>query len=214
MFDNILIGKRIKEARLQKKYRQDDVATAIGVATSTIARYERGKIERVKLPIIEAIARYLEVEPGWIMGNTISPESQNTPSTEKECVHLPILGHVAAGAGCFADNQVISTTPVPSYWIKTKENYVFLKVCGDSMYPEFQENDLVLVKIQPSVDSGHYAVALVDDENGVIKKIVYGADWIELLSVNPMYPPRRFEGAEVQRVRIFGLVKKTLRNYL
>ena len=33
-------------------------------------------------------------------------------------------------------------------------------------------------------------------------------DGIELLSVNPYYPPKRFEGAEVQRIRILGIVKE------
>ena len=34
---------------------------------------------------------------------------------------------------------------------------------------------------------------MIDEEDGVVKKIVYGPDFIELHSINPMYPVRRFE---------------------
>ena len=64
---------------------------------------------------------------------------------------------------------------------------------------------------QASVDSGSIAVVIVDDEDGVIKRVVYGDDFIELQSINPMYPPRRFEGRDVLRIRVFGLVKEVKR---
>ena len=59
------------------------------------------------------------------------------------------------------------------------------------------------------MDSGTYAVVIIDDDDGVVKKVRYGKDWIELISENPYYPPRRFEGEDVQRVRIFGRVMES-----
>ena len=82
------------------------------------------------------------------------------------------------------------------------------------MCPEFQDGDKVLVRVQSSVDSGDYGIVLIDGDNAVIKKITYGDDWIELVSVNPMYPPRKFENEDVLNVRGFGLVKKSWRCYL
>ena len=82
------------------------------------------------------------------------------------------------------------------------------------MYPEFQDGDKVLVRVQSSVDSGDHGIVLIDGDSAVIKKITYGDDWIELISVNPMYPPRRFENEDVLNVRVFGLVKKSWRCYL
>ena len=39
---------------------------------------------------------------------------------------------------------------------------------------------------------------MIDEEDGVVKKIVYGPDFIELHSIN-MYPVRRFENEDVTR---------------
>ena len=44
------------------------IAAEIGVAKSTVSRYENGDIEVLKLPVIEAIARVLHVDPAWLVG--------------------------------------------------------------------------------------------------------------------------------------------------
>ena len=44
------------------------------------------------------------------------------------------------------------------------------------MYPEFQDGDHVLVRVQSSVDSGDYGIVLIDCDSAVIKKITYGDD--------------------------------------
>ena len=76
------------------------------------------------------------------------------------------------------------------------------------MSPLIDDGCDILIKKQESVDSGQIGVVLIDDEDAVVKKINYDKDWIELVSINPYYPPRRFEGADIQRVRVVGLVKK------
>ena len=49
-------------------------------------------------------------------------------------------------------------------------------------------------------------VLLLDGEEGLVKKVEYGPDWIDLISINPEYAPRHFEKAEVLRLRVVGLV--------
>ena len=56
-------------------------------------------------------------------------------------------------------------------------------------------------------------MVMVDNEMGVVKRLVYGNDYIELQSVNPMYPPRRFNGADMEKIRVFGKVKGMKRTF-
>lgn len=65
-----------------------------------------------------------------------------------------------------------------------------------------------LLKKQPSVDSGQIAAVLVDDEEAVVKKVLYNDNTVELHSVNPYYPPRVFKNNDVTRVQTLGLVKE------
>lgn len=68
--NNIEIGKRIHNARTLRKYTLDEVAQKIGVAKSTIQRYENGKITKIKLPVIDSIANALAVNPAWLVGKS------------------------------------------------------------------------------------------------------------------------------------------------
>ena len=56
----------------------DDIAKSIGLSKSTIQRYEKGTISRIKLPVIESIARVLNVDPNWLIGNTDIPGTSST----------------------------------------------------------------------------------------------------------------------------------------
>jgi repressor LexA len=113
-----------------------------------------------------------------------------------------------------ADNSIV--TYIPTYISNPLEQelYIWINVQGDSMSPLIDDGSEILVRKQDSVDSGQIGVVMIDGEDAVVKKITYGDDWIELVSINPYYPPRRFEKEEVLRVRVVGLVKKVSKNLM
>lgn len=67
---NEAIGKRITEARENFGITRKELAEKVGVAASTITRYEKGTIENIKMPVIEAISRALQVNPMWVIGKS------------------------------------------------------------------------------------------------------------------------------------------------
>lgn len=64
------IGERIRDTRKSKGKTLEDIAVEIGVARSTIQRYETGKIDKIKLPVISAIADSLGVYDAWLIGKS------------------------------------------------------------------------------------------------------------------------------------------------
>lgn len=206
MYNLILIGERIKSTRKELGMTLDDVAKKVSVARSTIQRYEKGLITSPKIPVLAAIAQALGVNDRWIMGISDDKTITNNNVNEDK-IPIPVLGEVAAGLGSYAQDNIVGYIFEDRAFVNENKEYAYLKVVGDSMYPEFKDGDLVMVQCQPTVDSGSYAVVMVDNDLGVVKRIVYGNSFVELQSVNPMYPPRRFEGEDISRIRIFGLVK-------
>lgn len=78
---NADIGKRIVEARIRTRLSGKELAEKVGVAASTITRYEKGTIANIKLPVIEAIARALSVNPMWLLGKS---EYQSTKEMKQK----------------------------------------------------------------------------------------------------------------------------------
>lgn len=67
---NIEIGTRIKMTREEKNYTLEDIAKELGMNKSTIQRYESGVVEKIKLPVVDAMARFLGVNPAWLIGKS------------------------------------------------------------------------------------------------------------------------------------------------
>ena len=205
-------GERIKMLRKEHNLTQEELGAKIGVQKAAIQKYEKGTVKNIKRDSLLKLAQILGTTPEYLLGWDETP-SNIEPINDSEFVMIPIIGKVAAGISCFAENNIVDYEPVLKSDVRDGEQYSFLRVVGDSMYPVFMEGDLVLVRCQSSVDSGSYAVVTIDGEDGVIKKVVYGKDFIELQSINPMYPPRRFEKEEVLRIRVFGLVREIKRKF-
>ncbi len=205
-------GERIKMLRKEHNFTQEELGAKIGVQKAAIQKYEKGTVKNIKHDSLIKLAQVLSTTPEYLLGWDGAPSNIEVVNNS-DFVTIPVIGRVAAGISCFADNNIVDYELIHKDDIRDGEQYTFLRVVGDSMYPLLMENDLVLVRCQSSVDSGSLAVVIIDDEDGVIKKVVYGNDFIELQSVNPMYPPRRFEDSEVQRIRVFGLVKEVKRKF-
>lgn len=213
MLDKESIGKKIFELRKERDLTLKEVADRVGVATSTIQRYERAKIAEVKKPVLDSIAHVLGVLPAQIYEDDPQLIPNAIPADMTQMIRIPVIGRVAAGLACHAEENIEDYSYCPKDIIISGETYVYLHVVGDSMSPKLMEGDLVLVRCQNMVDNGDYAVVLIDNEDGVVKKINFGKNYIELISENPYYPPRRFEDSEMERIRIFGKVIESRRKF-
>ena len=207
------ISKRLKLALETRNMKQIDLVSATGIGKSSISTYLSGEYEP-KQKNIYKISKALNVNEGWLMGLDVPMERDDAFSDDtEETTPIPLVGEVAAGLGAYAENNVIDYIKTPNSWLKGEGEHVYLKVTGDSMEPEMHSGDLALIRVQTSIDSGDYAVVIIDGENGVVKRVIYDSNWVELQSVNTMYASRRFENEDLERVRVFGVVRKILRNY-
>lgn len=64
--DYSVIGRRIRETRLNKKIRQEELADKINVSVAYMSRVETGK-SQVNLKRLTQIAETLEVSPGYLL---------------------------------------------------------------------------------------------------------------------------------------------------
>ncbi|MDE7293650.1 MAG: XRE family transcriptional regulator [Oscillospiraceae bacterium] len=213
----VALGKRIEGRRKSLKMTMAELGSRIGVAASTIQRYEAGKISRPKYAVLCAMASAMAVSVKELTGETqataasIKIPQNATPLDVSSMVNIPIIGKVAAGLSCYAEDYLEGYELEASEMIRSGFDYVYLRVRGDSMQPLIIENDLVLVRCQDVVENGDYGIVIIDGEDGVVKRIYMYRDKVELISENPYYPPRVFEGEECERVKIFGKVVEVKR---
>ena len=73
----------------------------------------------------------------------------------------------------------------------------------------------MLVLKQDTLDrSGQIGVVLYDGDQATLKKVEYvnGEDWMKLIPLNPLYPPKTITGCDLEQCRILGIPRLILRN--
>lgn len=187
------------------------VVKTLGIAAGSVTKWKNGAIPRGTT--LAKIADHFGVTTDYLLGKapTPVPASNLTPLPQRGMRIIPVYETVSAGFGAQAEDHVIDYLPCFILSESEANDSIGIKVKGDSMYPKIEDGDIIRVVKQNSVESGQLAVVLVDDE-GFVKRVVYGHGFVELQSINPLYPPMRFEGTEAERVRVIGLVRQIIKN--
>lgn len=195
---------RMKLRRSELKMSYQELSDKTGISKSTLQRYETGSIKKFPVEKAKLIAAALSMPAEELMGI----ENKGEPSSEFMNVYnIPVFDSVSAGFGCYADSSIAGYKPTYLSNIAQSDEFLWINVKGDSMSPTIDNGDTILVRRQDSVENGSVAVVMIEEE-AFVKKIMYGKNWVELHSFNPYYPPRRFEKAEAENIRIVGLVKE------
>lgn len=203
------IGKMINQRRTELKLTLEQVGQAVGVGKSTVKKWEDGYISNMRRDKIALLAKVLKMNPvSFITGEFKEEEEQAIPLPQTNVFMRPVYDSISAGFGVIAQDVPVDYMPTYITCPSEQDKYIWINVHGDSMSPLIDDGSKILVKKQPSVDSGQIAAVLVDDEEAVVKKILYNDNTVELHSVNPYYPPRVFKNNDGTRVQILGLVKE------
>lgn len=211
------IVKRLKESILKSGYSYAELEKLTGISRSSLQRYANGVTAKIPIDAIQIIAKAVGVEAEYILGwdDKSNPtniknqqDEQIVPLPQTNVFMRPVYDSISAGFGVIAQNVPVEYMPTYITCPSEQDKYIWINVHGDSMSPLIDDGSKILIKKQTSVDSGQIAAVLVDDEEAVVKRVLYNDNTVELHSVNPYYPPRVFKNNDVTRVQILGLVKE------
>lgn len=212
-------GERIKQRREQLGISQTELAECIGTSKQNLYKYENDIITNIPSDRVEALAKRLNTSPAYIMGWN-EGDSLPSPAITEDTVTFPVITSVAAHYdGVSIDESAAGEKiEVPRAYLKGRkaEDFCAMRVRGDSMYPDFRNGDIVLVLKQSTMNhSGEIGVISYGDDEMTIKRINYvdGEDWLELVPLNNLYPPRRIEGVDLESCHIIGIPRVLVREY-
>lgn len=198
---------------------RSQLCTALGIKYPTVSAWlSASKYPRIDK--IEMLANYFGIQKSDLIENKEHQMVSNTLTSNVSHVvtgkmrMIPVFESVSAGFGAVANNYVVDYIPLIIDCDSEAKETICIKVTGDSMYPKIEDGDLIVVHKQTSIDSGRVGVFLVDNEDALVKKVTYvsGEPWLELHSFNPEYQTKRFEGPDVERVQVLGLVKQVIKS--
>ena len=206
------VGDYIKSLRKSKGLTQEELGNMIGVKKAAVQKWESGMVQNLKRNTIKQLSDIFEVSPASFIDNDDPIESNATILPQEKIRMIPVYESVSAGFGAYADNYILEYIPLFISSDEEARNTLCIKVQGNSMYPKIEDGDSIQVLKQDWCESGQVAIVLIDGETAVVKKVQYDKSSITLLSFNPEYAPRVFKGAERDRLKILGIVRKVIKD--
>jgi repressor LexA len=201
------MGEYIRKLRTEHGFTQEELGQKLNpkVNRAAVNKWEGGKVANIKRSHIEQMAKIFDVDPVKLM----CFETETPPRLMiDDSVIVPVLGKVAAGIPLFAEENIVGQIRCSEEMAAGCELFA-LKVEGDSMLPRIHDGDILIVRQQDDADSGDIVIALVNGDDGCVKKLVkYDSGGCALISLNPVYEPMVFDKAAVYEVpvRIIGKV--------
>lgn len=210
------VGERIKQARLSFGLSQAELAKLVGVSERTIRNYESGEIK--KPYHLQKIAKALKVSPDWLLkGVGTLPEKQETSPTAVILYYPNVV--VSSDLGTINESEkglrlYIDRTLLELLNIHTSQNLILACVSGDGMEPLISHGDCIIIEKTPKAKNGEVVIANINGEVYVKKlfKDPFGK-WIRLTSANPYYPDIELKGAEIENLKIIGVIRAKIKPF-
>ena len=140
---------RIKELRKAKGLTSKELAATVGVAESTMSLYENGKREP-DFDTLRRISDALKTDIDYLLGNSSEPRKSGGR-------RIPVFGSVAAGIPIDAITDIEDYEEISEEMAKMGE-FVALRIKGNSMEPMLLQGDIVIVRVQNTIENGEIAV--------------------------------------------------------
>lgn len=198
------VGVRLKHLRETENMKQETLAQKLGVQRATISMYERDK----RTPSPEVLKKYAQ-----IFNVTLDYILNHKSLTKgKDYTTINVYGLVPAGIPLEAIEDIIDTEDISySDGYSPYEEYMGLRVDGDSMYPDYLPGDTIIIEITPDCESGEDCVVYVNGYDATLKTVIKNNDGtITLKPINPEYPPKTYNPKK-EEIKILGVVKEIRR---
>ena len=215
----VFINKKIRSTGVSPSYEEMKNSLSLksksGIHRLISALEERGFIKRLahkaralevlKLPeTASANDIYNSFSPSVIKGGL---DIDNEINSNKE---VSVLGSIAAGTPIEAIQNEVAKVVLPEELNKNND-YFGLKVSGDSMTEAgINDGDTVIIKKTNAADNGQIVVALIDNQEAMLKRIRRKNNSVALESANKRYETKIF-GPD--RVKVQGVLVSLYRNF-
>lgn len=210
-----------------RKYRGDmslrDFAEKCGISHTHLDSIEKGVDPRTGKPVsvtVETLKKIanamgmtindLLIQSGDVKIEDLQFDNANIVDVPSNTVKIPVLGVIKAGIPIEAQQDIIDYVEIPKDWTKGGKEYYGLKISGDSMYPKYDNDDIVIFLKTNEVISGKDCAVMVNGFDATFKKVLFQNDSIILQPYNSNYQVQMFNKEQIEQlpVKIIGIAKE------
>lgn len=208
-------ASNLKYLREKKGLSQNKLAEKVGVNQTTIARWETEEI-KPSIDNVEQIANALNVSLPDLLITNLKFDNGILVDVDSDTIQIPVLGTIKAGIAIEAQQDILEYIDIPKSWTKGGKSFYGLKISGDSMYPKYNEKDIVIFEHTEdyTIANNKDCAVMVNGYDATFKNVTINENGITLVPFNlnnsDGYQPTFYNREQISSlpVRIVGIARE------
>ncbi len=186
---------------------RNDISRDLDLPYTTVTSWCKAEFYP-RIDKIEALANYFEIRKSDLVEEKIDKNIQGMEKKSEGSAVVLIYGSIPAGTPMECIEDIVDTEEIPIDMLKGGKQYFGLRVKGNSMFPEYLDNDNLIILKQNDCESGDDCIVMVNGSDGTFKRVIKNENGIILQPLNPEYQPIIYTNEQIEQlpVRIIGKV--------
>ena len=206
-----LFSKNLKYLRESKGISKNKLGEMVGVNQTTIGRWETNEITP-SIDNVEEVASVLNIPLPDLLIKDLTFDNASFVDIGDNMFKIPVLGTIKAGIPIEAQQDILEYIEIPKSWTKGGKQFYGLKISGDSMFPKYDENDIVIFEKNDdsSLFNGKDVAIMINGTESTFKKILVNEQGIVLQPYNTAYDIMMFSKEDVENlpIKVVGIARE------
>lgn len=203
--------KNIKYVREKRGLSQSKLAEMIDVNQTTIARWE----DENRIPTIDKaiqVSSILNIPLDILVGKNLQIDNVEPVNIDSNIIKIPVFGTIKAGIPIESQSDIIDYVEIPKIWTRGGKKFYGLKISGDSMFPKYNEDDIVIFEQNDDTTlyHGKDVAIMINGTESTFKKLLVNEQGIVLQPYNTGYDIMMFSKEDVEQlpIKVVGIARE------
>lgn len=192
---------KIKLLREELNISQEELASKLGLSKGIISLYENEK-RKPSFDILNKLSKIFNCSIDYIIGND-----------NEETYLINVYSSVHAGILSEMIENIVDTEEISEKMARSDKTYFGIKVKGDSMNPNYQEGDTLIMEKTSTCNNGDDCIVAINGNEAFLKRVYINSNGITLQALNPNYEPLYYTNDDIKTlpITIIGIVRELRR---
>ena len=216
-----MLENKLKEIIIEKFGSVRQFSLKIDIPYTTVDSILKRGIDNSNVGNVIKICKALNLSVDNLLDNKeiisiLNFDNASPVEMSSDTIQIPVLGTIKAGVAIEAQEDIIEYIDIPKDWIKGGKTFYGLQISGDSMFPKYQEKDIVIFeKIEDFTSAnGKDCAVMVNGFDATFKNVRLNQHGVQLIPLNinnsDGYEPTFYDSEQIQNlpVKIIGIARE------
>ena len=144
--------------------------------------------------------------------NNLSFDNADIIDFDDDIIKIPVFGTIKAGIPIESQSDIIEYVEIPKIWTRGGKKFYGLKISGDSMFPKYNEDDIVIFEQNDDTTlyHGKDVAIMINGTESTFKKLLVNEQGIVLQPYNTGYDIMMFSKEDVEQlpIKVVGIARE------